>query len=87
MIIPALVKQGVKVETLVKAGIAGKDEESGKYYDKLSRRLIFPVLNSYEQCIAYSGRILEKVILKQNIKTQSKLLFLIRGQAFMQLTF
>lgn len=68
MIIPSLVKQGVKVETLVKAGIAGKDEESGKYYDKLSRRLIFPVLNSYEQCIAYSGRILEKSDFKAKYK-------------------
>lgn len=52
--------KGISPEILVKAGIAGKDSESGKYYDKLSKRLIFPVLNTYGECVGFSGRILEK---------------------------
>ena len=31
-----------------------------RYYDKLSKRLIFPVLNTYGECVGFSGRILEK---------------------------
>lgn len=66
-IIHELYQKGISPQTLVKAGIAGKDE-NGKYYDKLSRRLIFPVLNSYGECIAYSGRILEKSDVKAKYK-------------------
>lgn len=55
-IISNLFKFGVSSKTLVKAGIAGKQGE--RLYDKLSGRLIFPVLNSFGECVGFSGRIL-----------------------------
>ena len=58
--IEQLKQKGVKPEIMVKAGIAGQDGETGNYYDKLSKRLIFPVLNSFGECVGFSGRILEK---------------------------
>ena len=57
-LINALVDRGIKKQTLIKAGIAGQNDS--RTYDKLSGRLIFPVINSYGECVGFSGRLLEK---------------------------
>ncbi len=71
-----LLKLGFKKEYLIKSGIAGEDDQTGKLYDKLANRLIFPVLNSYGECIGFSGRILEKSSVRAKYKnTQQTLVF------------
>lgn len=73
-LINELLKKGYSIETLEKAGILGG--ENNKYYDKLSGRLIFPVLNSYGECVGYSGRILEKSDYKAKYKnTEQTIVF------------
>ena len=55
-IIKNLLDNGIDKNIILKAGIGG--EQNGKLYDKISGRLVFPVLNSFGECVGFSGRIL-----------------------------
>lgn len=58
-LITYLQKQGVSLETMKQAGLV-ETSESGKNYDVFGTRLIFPILNSYGDCIGFTARTLEK---------------------------
>ena len=50
-----LKKNNISFEIMQKAGIAGVS--NGKEFDYQSDRLVFPILNSYEETVGFSGRI------------------------------
>jgi DNA primase len=53
-----LYKKNVDPEKAHQLGLLGKNSE-GKYYDKFSGRIIFPIFSAYGRVIAFAGRILE----------------------------
>ena len=55
-----LKKQGFSYEEMLLAGLIAKKEGSSNYYDVMGGRLIFPIFNSFNECIGFSARILEK---------------------------
>ena len=60
-VISYLKAQGFSYEEMEKAGIAVKNENNNTYYDAFGLRLIFPIFNSFNECIGFSARALEKV--------------------------
>src|SRR5690606_28893255 len=48
-------------EVLQAAGIAGRSETSGRYYDLFRGRVMFPIRDSQRQCVALGGRILPEL--------------------------
>jgi DNA primase len=51
-------KKEIDPEKAVQLGLLGKNQE-GKYYDKFSGRIIFPIFSAYGRVIAFAGRILD----------------------------
>lgn len=49
---------GYTLEEMVEAGVV--EEKNGKYYDCYANRLIFPIINTYNNVIGFSARVLEK---------------------------
>lgn len=73
-LIKELLGRNFSEEILEKAGLIGRD--GNKLYDKLGNRLIFPILNSYAECVGFSGRILIKDSNKAKYKnTEQTLVF------------
>lgn len=58
-IIEYLSKQGYSLEEMSLAGVV-KQNNSGKYYDAVAGRLIFPVVDVYGKVIAFCGRSLDQ---------------------------
>jgi DNA primase len=56
--INTFIKKSVDPENAVQLGLLGKNNE-GRYYDKFSGRIIFPIFSAYGRVIAFAGRILE----------------------------
>jgi len=52
--------KGLKPEELLKAGLVGKSEQKGSYYDRFRQRLMFPIYNLTHKPIAFGGRTLKK---------------------------
>ncbi len=69
-IIDYLASKGISKETMLSAGIIG--EFDGKYYDHIYNRLAFPILNTYGDCIGFSGRLLENNSEKAKYKNTSQ---------------
>ena len=55
-VIKYLKSQNIPFEIMGKAGIAGVS--NGREFDYQSNRLVFPILNSYEETVGFSGRII-----------------------------
>lgn len=55
-VIKYLKSENIPFEILEKAGIAGIS--NGREFDYQSNRLVFPILNSYGECVGFSGRII-----------------------------
>lgn len=55
-VIKYLKTENIPFEFLEKAGIAGIS--NGREFDYQSNRLVFPILNSYGECVGFSGRII-----------------------------
>jgi len=53
-----LVKQGFSLDTLKKAGLIDTSE-NGRVFDAFGGRLIFPLINSYNEVIGFSARLIE----------------------------
>lgn len=53
-----LLDSGFARETLVEAGLSGLAEESGALYDRFRNRVIFPIRDPRDRCIAFGGRAL-----------------------------
>ena len=47
-------------QTLIDVGLLGRDENSGRVYNKFRNRLMFPIDNKRGKIIAFGGRILDK---------------------------
>lgn len=54
-----LTKQGFSNEQLLASGVA-QSKDQGKLYDAMGERLVFPILNSFGECIGFTARALEK---------------------------
>ena len=54
-----LIKQGFSAKQLVDSGVA-QSKEPGKIYDAMGGRLVFPIINSFGDCIGFTARALEK---------------------------
>ena len=57
-LIDYLIKKGYTIEDISACGLI--DEKDGRHYDALYGRLIFPIMDNFNQCIAFGGRLLEK---------------------------
>ena len=53
-----LLKKGYSYKEMTDAGVVSVKD--GRYYDDLGGRLIIPIINQFNQVVAFSGRILEK---------------------------
>lgn len=62
-------------EDLVAAGIIGKDEKTGKYYDVFKDRIIFPIIDRNEQILGFGGRALGDNNPKKYINTRTTEIF------------
>jgi len=54
------VSKGLKPEELMKAGLVGKSEQKGTYFDRFRQRLMFPIYNLSHKPIGFGGRTLKK---------------------------
>ena len=66
---------GYTQDELVEAGIAIRKSGSGRVYDALFGRLIFPLQNTYGDVIGFGGRLLEKSDFAKYKNTGDTLLF------------
>ncbi len=57
-VIDHLKKKGFSFEIMQKAGIIEKNQY-GKFYDVFAKRLIFPIINSNDNVVGFSARVLE----------------------------
>ena len=57
-IVTYLSSKGFSEEEMLAAGIVGKKD--GRLYDFIGERLVFPIFNSFNECIGFSARALEK---------------------------
>lgn len=57
-IVDYLKGKGFSENELLEAGICGK--KNNRVFDVLAGRLVFPIFNSFNECIGFSARILEK---------------------------
>lgn len=58
-IISFMKENGYTEDEMLKAGLIQKSD-NGKVYDTQAGRLVFPIYNSYNDCIAFTSRVLEK---------------------------
>ncbi len=62
-LIEELRRQGFTYKEMLDAGVVqAKQKEDGKtsYYDVMAGRLVFPIFNSFNECVGFSARALEK---------------------------
>ena len=55
-----LKSKGFSYEDMLAAGVVAKKEGTSNYYDVMGGRLVFPIFNSFNECIGFSARVLEK---------------------------
>ncbi|MBQ0099106.1 MAG: DNA primase, partial [Firmicutes bacterium] len=53
-----LKEKGYNYEEMMESGVV--DSKDGRYYDSLGGRLIIPLINQFNQVVAFAGRLLEK---------------------------
>lgn len=51
-------RQDFEDEDLEVAGVVGKDEKTGKYYDIFKDRIIFPIIDRDDQILGFGGRVI-----------------------------
>ena len=69
-----LLKKGYTKEDLLDSGVVAVDE-SGRLYDAQGGRLVFPIINAFDEVIGFSGRKLEKVKFGKYKNTKDTLLY------------
>lgn len=65
--------KGFTYKELVDAGVA--QEKNNRYYDVMAQRLIFPIFNSFNECIGFTARVLEKTDFAKYKNTAETMLF------------
>ena len=72
-IISHLKSKGFSVKEMIDAGIV--QEKNGYQYDVFAQRLIFPIFNSFNECVGFSARVLGKTDFAKYINTAETSLF------------
>ena len=70
-----LAGKGYFKEDLVDSGVLAVSEKDGRLYDALGERLIFPIINSFDEVIGFGGRKLEKTKFGKYKNTKETMLF------------
>lgn len=66
-------KQGFTYKEMVDAGVA--QSKNNRYYDVMAERLVFPIFNSFNDCIGFSARVLEKTDFAKYKNTAETMVF------------
>ena len=69
-----LLKQGFSKSDLLASGVAQSKEE-GRLYDAMGERLVFPIFNSFGECIGFTARALEKTDFAKYKNTAETMVF------------
>lgn len=72
-IIDYLKSQGFSLQEMKQAGIV--QEKNGYFYDVFAGRLMFPISNSFGECVGFSARVLGQADFAKYINTAETLLF------------
>jgi len=67
--------KGYFKEDLVDSGVLALSEKNGRMYDALGGRLIFPIINAFDEVIGFGGRVLEKTKFGKYKNTKETMLF------------
>ena len=70
-----LAGKGYFKEDLVDSGVLSVSEKNGRLYDALGGRLIFPIINAFDEVIGFGGRVLEKTKFGKYKNTKETMLF------------
>lgn len=70
-----LAGKGYFKEDLIDSGVLSVSEKNGRLYDALGERLIFPIINAFDEVIGFGGRKLEKVKFGKYKNTKETMLF------------
>ncbi len=68
-----LLSKGYTYEEMSLSGVV--DSKDGRYYDALGGRLIIPIINQFNQVVAFGGRLLEKADFAKYKNTRETLIF------------
>ena len=72
-IITELSKLGYKRAEMLKAGVI--QEREGKFFDAMANRLVFPIIDTFRNVIAFGGRVLGKTDFAKYKNTDNTVLF------------
>ncbi len=72
-IVEYLSSKGFSEEEMIQAGICAK--KNGRVFDVLANRLVFPIFNSFGECIGFSARALEKTDFAKYKNTAETIVF------------
>ena len=68
-----LKSKGFSEKDMLDAGVVGK--KNNRVYDVLAGRLVFPIFNSFNECIGFSARALEKTDFAKYLNTAETMVF------------
>ena len=68
-----LKSKGFSLKEMVDAGVC--QEKNNRYYDVMAERLIFPIFNSFGECVGFSARVLGKADFAKYINTAETIVF------------
>ncbi len=75
-----LQSKGYTYEEMSLSGVV--DSKDGRYYDALGGRLIIPIINQFNQVVAFGGRLLEKADFAKYKNTRETLVFSKRNNLY-----
>lgn len=70
-----LAGKGYFKEDLVDSGVLSVSEKNGKLFDSQGGRLIFPIINAFDEVIGFGGRVLKKTDFGKYKNTKETMLF------------
>ena len=70
-----LAGKGYYREDLIDSGVLAESQKNRRLYDALGGRLIFPIINAFDEVIGFGGRVLEKTKFGKYKNTTATMLF------------
>ena len=70
-----LMGKGYCREDLIDSGVLSVNSKTGRMFDSLGNRLIFPIINAFDEVIGFGGRVLEKTDFGKYKNTKQTMLF------------